>query len=173
MTLIFAPVSLPKPGPRRCSGSAICGPVNVNTFTVTPSNGFGAAVTAGTDSSTAATSSAREIPTNRFTLLTSWSSPDDWLFRAAMQPPATDSSSGGRTFLRLRVDSPAFILSRAAADAEAHRLTLQGESVRGFPHPSEPFLSRDPPARRLPLRAGRPAPKATLWGGRNEGTRAV
>src|SRR2546427_3390486 len=40
MTLIFAPVSFPKSGPRRCKGSAICGPVKVSTFTVTPSNCF-------------------------------------------------------------------------------------------------------------------------------------
>src|SRR5690348_3612186 len=40
MTLIFAPVSFSKSGARRCSGSAICGPVNVTRLTVTPSKGF-------------------------------------------------------------------------------------------------------------------------------------
>jgi hypothetical protein len=40
MTLIFAPVSFPKSGARRCRGSAICGPVNVRTLTVTPSKGL-------------------------------------------------------------------------------------------------------------------------------------
>src|SRR5690348_15590503 len=38
MTLILAPVSAWKSGARRCNGSAICGPVNVSTFTVTPAN---------------------------------------------------------------------------------------------------------------------------------------
>src|SRR5882672_1251838 len=36
MTSTFAPVSLLKSGARRWSGSAICGPVNVTTRTVTP-----------------------------------------------------------------------------------------------------------------------------------------
>ncbi len=38
MTSIFAPVCLSNAGPRRCSGSAICGPVKVKTRTVTPLN---------------------------------------------------------------------------------------------------------------------------------------
>src|SRR5712691_12948165 len=38
MTSIFAPVSFSKSGARRCSGSAICGPVKVKTRTVTPLN---------------------------------------------------------------------------------------------------------------------------------------
>src|SRR3954447_19722203 len=40
MTLILAPVSFPKSGARRCRGSAICGPVKVTRFTVTPAKGF-------------------------------------------------------------------------------------------------------------------------------------
>src|SRR5438309_11481498 len=39
MTSTFAPVSVLKSGARRCSGSAICGPVNVTTRTVTPAYG--------------------------------------------------------------------------------------------------------------------------------------
>ena len=35
-TLILAPVLAANSGAWRCSGSAICGPVKVNTFTVTP-----------------------------------------------------------------------------------------------------------------------------------------
>src|SRR5690348_6933220 len=47
MMLILAPVSFSKSGARRCSGSAICGPVKVIRLTVTPSKspaeaGFGA-----------------------------------------------------------------------------------------------------------------------------------
>src|SRR4051812_31544770 len=37
-TLIVAPVSAWKSGARRWSGSAICGPLNVRRWTVTPSN---------------------------------------------------------------------------------------------------------------------------------------
>src|SRR6266568_5037543 len=38
MTSILAPVSFSKSGARRCSGSAIWGPVNVTTRTVVPLN---------------------------------------------------------------------------------------------------------------------------------------
>src|SRR2546428_1503003 len=47
MTSTFAPVSLLKSGARRWSGSAICGPVNVTTRTVTPANGCACAVAVG------------------------------------------------------------------------------------------------------------------------------
>src|SRR5215510_10070035 len=40
ITLILAPVSFLKSGARRCSGSAICGPVNVRRLTVTPAKGW-------------------------------------------------------------------------------------------------------------------------------------
>ena len=43
ITLTLAPVSASKSGARRCSGSAICGPVKVMTLTVTPSNGLSCA----------------------------------------------------------------------------------------------------------------------------------
>ncbi len=38
MTFTLAPVSFSKSGARRCSGSAICGPVKVMMLMVTPSN---------------------------------------------------------------------------------------------------------------------------------------
>src|SRR2546423_1009401 len=43
MTLILAPVAASNSLPRRCSGSAICGPVKVMTLTVTPANGLSCA----------------------------------------------------------------------------------------------------------------------------------
>src|SRR6476661_7969816 len=63
MTLILAPVSLAKSGARRCSGSAIWGPLNVRMLTSTPANwlppvaavvgGAGADVSVGTGTAVA------------------------------------------------------------------------------------------------------------------------
>src|SRR3972149_771688 len=147
MTLIFAPVSLPKPGLRRCSGSAICGPVNVNTFTVTPSNGFGAAVTAGTDSNAAANSSVSEIPANRFTLLTSWSSPNDWLFRMPcnrlplIRPAGGERSSGcawtpQASFCRAQRRTRKRIGSHSRGNLSVDFPTHLSHSCQGTPQPA-------------------------------------
>src|SRR5579884_125511 len=64
MTLIRAPVIFWNSGPCRCSGSAICGPVKVTMFTVTPANERGAAPGAG-DGGTTAAARTRDASTAR------------------------------------------------------------------------------------------------------------
>src|ERR1700751_5027569 len=58
MMLILAPVSFSKSGARRCSGSAICGPVKVIRLTVTPSKSPAEAGEAGAEARMAAASPA-------------------------------------------------------------------------------------------------------------------
>src|SRR4051794_19955770 len=60
MTWILAPVSFSKSGARRCSGSAICGPVNVTTWMSTPSKRCGPAACAAPDRNAAALASSTD-----------------------------------------------------------------------------------------------------------------